>query len=160
MQVGPVKIGSEHPIRLQTMTTTDTRDIEGTVAQVKRCADMGADLVRLTVQGKKEAEAVVEIRRRLTEVGSNFLPYVNVAQATSDECAFVSLRSVNAHLVNRNCGEIQTGPVAGSGDAICHIIIADADVIITSNNDDDVSFYNSTASIWTLATPRTTWQSV
>ena len=47
------------------MTTTDTRDIEATVAQVKRCADAGADMVRITVQGKKEAEACMKIRERL-----------------------------------------------------------------------------------------------
>ena len=34
MQIGPVKVGSEHKIALQTMTTTDTRDVEGTVDQV------------------------------------------------------------------------------------------------------------------------------
>ena len=68
VQVGNVNIGSEHKIALQTMTTCDTRDIEGTVAEVKRCADAGADLVRLTVQGKKEAEACIEIRERLFKV--------------------------------------------------------------------------------------------
>lgn len=47
------------------MTTTDTRDIEATVAQVKRCADAGADIVRITVQGRKEAEACMKIRDRL-----------------------------------------------------------------------------------------------
>lgn len=50
------------------MTTTDTRDVEGTVAQVKRCADAGANMVRLTVQGKKEAETCFEIRERLLQV--------------------------------------------------------------------------------------------
>jgi (E)-4-hydroxy-3-methylbut-2-enyl-diphosphate synthase len=47
------------------MTTTDTRDVEATVAQVKRCADAGAAMVRITVQGKKEAEACMRIRERL-----------------------------------------------------------------------------------------------
>jgi len=47
---GPVNIGSDHPITLQTMTTTDTRDVDGTVEQVMKCHDAGADLVRLTVQ--------------------------------------------------------------------------------------------------------------
>ena len=47
------------------MTTTDTRDIEATVNQVKRCADAGADMVRITVQGRKEAEACMLIRERL-----------------------------------------------------------------------------------------------
>lgn len=37
LQVGPVKIGSEHPIALQTMTTTDTRNIQATVDQVRGC---------------------------------------------------------------------------------------------------------------------------
>ena len=113
-------MGSEHPVALQTMTTTDTRDVEGTVEQVvlgcllgncepvllrgywqgwlgsqregccteqrgcwphraapahsyvpllppqvKRCADAGADIVRITVQGLKEAEACGKIRDRL-----------------------------------------------------------------------------------------------
>lgn len=50
---------------LQTMTTTDTRDVAGTVEQVKRCADMGADMVRITVQGKHEAQACHRIREQL-----------------------------------------------------------------------------------------------
>jgi (E)-4-hydroxy-3-methylbut-2-enyl-diphosphate synthase len=68
LQIGNVNVGSEHPIALQTMTTTDTRDVEGTVEQVKKCADAGANLVRLTVQGKKEAEACFKIRERLFQV--------------------------------------------------------------------------------------------
>jgi (E)-4-hydroxy-3-methylbut-2-enyl-diphosphate synthase len=65
IDIGNVKVGSEHPIALQTMTTTDTRDIQATVDQVKRCADAGADIVRITVQGKKEAEACMKIREQL-----------------------------------------------------------------------------------------------
>lgn len=65
VEIGNVRVGSEHPIALQTMTTTDTRDVSATVEQVKRCADAGADIVRITVQGRKEAEACMEIRERL-----------------------------------------------------------------------------------------------
>lgn len=65
VEIGNVKVGSEHPIALQTMTTTDTRDIAATVEQVKRCADAGADMVRITVQGRKEAEACMAIREQL-----------------------------------------------------------------------------------------------
>lgn len=65
LQIGNVKVGSAHRIALQTMTTTDTRNVEATVEQVKRCADAGADIVRLTVQGKQEAIACMEIRERL-----------------------------------------------------------------------------------------------
>uniref|UniRef100_A0A061S1H7 4-hydroxy-3-methylbut-2-en-1-yl diphosphate synthase (ferredoxin), chloroplastic n=1 Tax=Tetraselmis sp. GSL018 TaxID=582737 RepID=A0A061S1H7_9CHLO len=63
--VGKVPIGSEHPIVKQTMTTTDTRDVQATVDQVMKCADAGADMVRITVQGRREAEACCEIRERL-----------------------------------------------------------------------------------------------
>ena len=104
-----MKVGSEHKIALQTMTTTDTRDVEGTVDQVRglpgapalehaapacrlpqqhgghvpaaqltrdwlgcqvmRCADVGADLVRITVQGMQEAKACGKIRDRLFQKG-------------------------------------------------------------------------------------------
>ncbi|KAG1675454.1 hypothetical protein FOA52_001753 [Chlamydomonas sp. UWO 241] len=84
IHIGKVKVGSEHPIALQTMTTTDTRDVEATVAQVKLCADAGADMVRITVQGKKEADACAQIRARLFEDGYDtplvadihFQPYI------------------------------------------------------------------------------------
>lgn len=52
-----VKFGSEHPIVRQTMGTTSTRDVRGTIEQVMRCADVGFDLVRITVVGMKEAQA-------------------------------------------------------------------------------------------------------
>ncbi|GAU15638.1 hypothetical protein TSUD_108970 [Trifolium subterraneum] len=65
--VGDVTIGSEHPIRIQTMTTTDTKDVAGTVEQVMKIADKGADIVRITVQGKKEADACFEIKNSLVQ---------------------------------------------------------------------------------------------
>lgn len=64
-QIGNVKVGSQHRVALQTMTTTDTRNVQATVDQVKKCADAGADIVRITVQGKKEAEACMRIREQL-----------------------------------------------------------------------------------------------
>ncbi|KAK9843665.1 hypothetical protein WJX81_001770 [Elliptochloris bilobata] len=65
IHIGQVQVGSEHPVRVQTMTTTDTRDVAGTVEQVKRCVDAGAEIVRITVQGKKEAAACMAIREGL-----------------------------------------------------------------------------------------------
>ncbi|CDP21797.1 unnamed protein product, partial [Coffea canephora] len=47
--------------RVQTMTTTDTKDVAGTVEQVMGIADKGADLVRITVQGKREADACYDL---------------------------------------------------------------------------------------------------
>lgn len=67
--VGDVKIGSEHRIATQTMATTLTHEVEATVAQIKKCADMGIDIVRITVQGMREAKACEHIKRRLLEDG-------------------------------------------------------------------------------------------
>lgn len=71
VMVGNVSIGSDHPIRIQTMTTTDTKDIAATVAQVMRIADSGADIVRITVQGKREADACFEIKNTLVQKNYN-----------------------------------------------------------------------------------------
>ncbi|KAE9600607.1 hypothetical protein Lal_00045798 [Lupinus albus] len=71
VMVGDVSLGSEHPIRIQTMTTTDTKDIAGTVEQVIKIADRGADIVRITVQGKKEADACFEIKNSLVQKNYN-----------------------------------------------------------------------------------------
>ena len=59
--VGDVIIGGENPIRVQSMTNTNTNDVEASVAQIERIVDAGADIVRLTAQGKKEALALKEI---------------------------------------------------------------------------------------------------
>mmetsp|Transcript_5782 Transcript_5782/g.18830 ORF Transcript_5782/g.18830 Transcript_5782/m.18830 type:complete len:739 (-) Transcript_5782:220-2436(-) len=69
VEVGPVKIGSEHPIACQTMSTTDTRDVAASVAQIERCVEQGANLVRLTVQGLNEAKKSAEIRATLDAKG-------------------------------------------------------------------------------------------
>lgn len=67
--VGNVALGSDHPIRVQTMTTTDTTNVQATVDQVMRIADKGADLVRITVQGKREADACYDIKNTLVTKG-------------------------------------------------------------------------------------------
>ncbi|KAJ7566366.1 hypothetical protein O6H91_02G099400 [Diphasiastrum complanatum] len=69
VMVGNVPLGSEHPIRVQTMTTTDTKDVAATVDQVMRIADRGADIVRITVQGKKEADCCYDIKNTLVKKG-------------------------------------------------------------------------------------------
>jgi len=66
---GPINFGSEHPIVRQTMATTNTGDVDATIEQVMRCADTGFDLVRITVQGKKEADAAAKIREGLFKKG-------------------------------------------------------------------------------------------
>jgi len=66
---GDVPIGSEHPVALQTMTTALTTDVQGSIDQVMRCADAGAQLVRLTVQGQREADATMKIKEGLLKAG-------------------------------------------------------------------------------------------
>lgn len=65
VRVGPYKIGGGAPILVQSMTNTDTADVEGTTLQVKALADTGSELVRLTVDTPNAAAAVPHIRERL-----------------------------------------------------------------------------------------------
>lgn len=69
VRVGSIAIGGDNPVRIQTMTTPDTLDIEATVAQSIRCIKAGAELVRITAPSKKEAEALGVIKARLREAG-------------------------------------------------------------------------------------------
>ncbi len=67
--VGSIRIGSEYPIRVQTMANTDTNDIEASVSQAKRCIEAGAELLRYTTQGTKEAENLGIIHNKLQSEG-------------------------------------------------------------------------------------------
>ncbi len=69
--VNGVLIGGDNPIVIQSMTNTNTNDVEGSVAQIKRIVDAGADLVRLTAQGTREALSLKSIEQRLHEEGFN-----------------------------------------------------------------------------------------
>ena len=69
VKVGNLIIGGGHPIRVQTMTTTDTLDTEKTVAQVIRCIEAGAELVRITAPSKTEAENLAAIKASLRAKG-------------------------------------------------------------------------------------------
>lgn len=69
--VGIMEIGGANPIRLQSMTTVDTMDTEGSVAQSIRMIDAGCELVRLTAPSKKEAENLERIKEELVRLGYN-----------------------------------------------------------------------------------------
>ena len=69
VRIGNVRIGSEHPIAVQSMTNTPTANTELSVAQVERIADAGAGIVRLTAQGRKEGENLENIVAQLREDG-------------------------------------------------------------------------------------------
>lgn len=69
--VGDLLLGGQQPIRIQTMTTTDTMDTAATVAQTIRCIEAGAELVRITAPSKKEAENLLEIKKQVRAAGFN-----------------------------------------------------------------------------------------
>ncbi len=69
MSIGHLLMGNLHPVRIQTMTTTDTMDTMGTVAQTIRCIEAGAELVRITAPSKKEAENLLNIKNELHKQG-------------------------------------------------------------------------------------------
>ena len=67
--IGNLRLGGDNPIRLQSMTNTRTTDVDSSALQVCRIARAGADLVRLTTQGVKEASAMAEIKTLAKEAG-------------------------------------------------------------------------------------------
>lgn len=71
VKIGNLLLGNGHPIRVQTMTTTDTMDTLATVEQSIRCIEAGAELVRITAPSKKEAENLQNIKDELRRRGYN-----------------------------------------------------------------------------------------
>ena len=74
VKIGDLLLGNPdsnrgHPIRVQTMTTTDTMDTIATVEQSIRCIEAGAELVRITAPSKKEAENLLHIKNELRKRG-------------------------------------------------------------------------------------------
>src|SRR5688500_5264006 len=69
VKIGDLLLGNGHPIRIQTMTTTDTMDTMATVEQSIRCIEAGAELVRITAPSKKEAENLLNIKNELHKRG-------------------------------------------------------------------------------------------
>jgi (E)-4-hydroxy-3-methylbut-2-enyl-diphosphate synthase len=67
--VGSLPMGGDYPVRLQSMTNTDTLDTKSSVAQCIRIIEAGADLVRLTAQGVREAENLANIKHELRKAG-------------------------------------------------------------------------------------------
>jgi (E)-4-hydroxy-3-methylbut-2-enyl-diphosphate synthase len=71
VKIGDLLLGNFNPIRVQTMTTTDTMDTIATVEQSIRCIKAGAELVRITAPSKKEAENLLNIKNELRSRGYN-----------------------------------------------------------------------------------------
>ncbi len=69
VSIGNLLLGNFHPIRVQTMTTTDTMDTIATVEQSIRCIEAGAELIRITAPSKNEAENLFNIKKELLKRG-------------------------------------------------------------------------------------------
>ena len=71
VRIGRVMLGGDHPVVVQSMTNTDTADVEGTALQVRALAVAGSELVRITVNTEEAAAAVPAIAARVRELGSD-----------------------------------------------------------------------------------------
>ena len=69
VQIGDLYLGSDFPIRIQSMTTVDTMDTQGSIEQSIRMIDAGCELVRITAPSVKEAQNLENIRKGLRERG-------------------------------------------------------------------------------------------
>jgi (E)-4-hydroxy-3-methylbut-2-enyl-diphosphate synthase len=65
ISIGPVKIGGNAPIPIQSMTSTDTRDIRRTLHQIRRLEEAGCEIIRVAVVDEEAARAITEIKRRI-----------------------------------------------------------------------------------------------
>ena len=99
--VGNIRLGGNNPIRVQSMTNTDTMDTEASVAQILRIAEAGGDIVRLTTQGTREAENMRLISEAVRRAGCR-VPLVadvhfnpNVADVAALYCEKVRINPGN-----------------------------------------------------------------
>ena len=63
--IGSLLLGGDHPVRIQSMTSTDTNEVQASVDQCIQMIEAGAELVRLTTQGTREVENLEKIREQL-----------------------------------------------------------------------------------------------
>lgn len=82
--VGGLLIGSEHPVRIQTMANTSTNDIQGSIEQAKSCMEAGAELLRFTTQGMREVESLSQIRTELFKMLHDGSALLNVVPLVAD----------------------------------------------------------------------------
>lgn len=69
VKIGGLIMGSDHPVIVQSMTNTETKDVEATVAQVKQLSDAGSEIIRLTINDSSAAKALPEIKNELIKAG-------------------------------------------------------------------------------------------
>ena len=105
VRIGDVTIGGNHPIAVQSMTNTDTNDTEACVAQIERIDRAGGKIVRLTAQGRREAENLQRIVARLRKEGYRTATVADIHFVP--EVASIAARYVEK--VRINPGNYRTG---------------------------------------------------
>jgi 4-hydroxy-3-methylbut-2-en-1-yl diphosphate synthase IspG/GcpE len=90
IRVGCVSIGGGAPVSVQSMTTTDTRDVAGTASQIRRLADAGCELVRVAVPDMAAARAVGQLKNRVpvpivADIHFDYKLAVTAAEAGADK---------------------------------------------------------------------------
>lgn len=98
VHIGKVAMGGNHPIVVQTMTNTNTMDTEASVAQCTRVIDAGAQLVRLTAQGVREAENLRNIHQALREKG--YIAPLSADIHFNPRAAFAAAKNVEKVRIN------------------------------------------------------------
>ena len=86
VQVGNIFLGSDYPIRVQTMANTNTNDIDASVDQARRCIEAGTELLRFTTQGLREVESLKEIHAQVLTAVPFQKPAVARAPQTALGC--------------------------------------------------------------------------
>ena len=99
VMVGEVGVGGDNPIRLQSMTTTPTTDVEATVAQSIRMIEAGCEIVRITAPTLADARALGDIRKKLNDKGFSKIPLVADVHF-NPECAIEAANHVDKLPVN------------------------------------------------------------
>ncbi|MDE2313735.1 MAG: flavodoxin-dependent (E)-4-hydroxy-3-methylbut-2-enyl-diphosphate synthase, partial [Elusimicrobia bacterium] len=101
VMVGKVGVGGDNPIRLQSMTTTDTMNVEATIAQSLRMVEAGCEIVRITTPTVNDAKALGKIKEGLLRAGCS-VPVVadihfspNAADAAAEFCEKVRINPGN-----------------------------------------------------------------
>ncbi len=74
--IGPVRVGGANPVRVQSMTTSDTQDVEATVRQAIALAEVGCEIVRVTAPNVQAARCLKPIREKLAAAGFAHIPLV------------------------------------------------------------------------------------
>jgi hypothetical protein len=115
-----VLVGGGAPIVVQSMTNTDTADIDGTVQQVAALARAGSELVRITVDRDEAAAAVPHIRDRLAKLGVG-VPLAVCEGETEADCEMLGVAEALSPADSEAVGEADTVPLL-----LCDAALTDA----------------------------------